>query len=380
MVSIGYIDPGNWATDLAAGAYGYQLLWVVLVANAIAIVLQIAVSEVTIATGEDLGTSIARRWPRASKALWTLFQGAAVATDVSEFSGIVLGVQLLFHCSLLASVLAGLAIVSAILALTDRTSKGLEYTLIGAVAIIALCCLYQIPMLHPSWGAVAQGATVPRVPDAGALVIVVGIIGATVMPHNLFLHSSLVLKNCATSTSEERKKHGRFFARETLVALNAAAVINAAILVVGAGLRGANGSFQQAVTMLVPVGSGAAVIFSAALLVSGIAASTTATVSGDYIFAAFSPLPISPLVRRAVTIIPAAFIIAAGASIPSLLIWSQVALALVLPIVLVPLVLIMLERRGSVRLCGARLIASTIAMATVCVVFDAVMLVQTVHG
>jgi manganese transport protein len=374
VVSIGYIDPGNWATDLAAGTYGYRLLWVVLVANAIAVVLQLAVSELTVSTGTDLATLIARRFPRASNVFWAVFQGAAVATDVAEFSGIVLGVQLLFHCSLAVSVIAGLAIVASILTLTDRTSKGLEYALIGAVGIISIACLYELPILHPAWGAVLHGATVPQVPDAGALVVVVGIIGATVMPHNLFLHSSLVLRNCAGCTNEERRTRGRFFTRETLVALNVAAAINAAILVVGAILRGANGSFQQAFSSLVPVGAGAAVVFSGALLVSGIAASTTATVSGDYIFAAFSPLRISPIVRRALTIVPAAIIIAAGVSIPSLLIWSQVALALVLPAVLIPLVIIMS------RACGRILVAATAGMAVVCIAFDAIMLVQTIRA
>jgi manganese transport protein len=374
VVSIGYVDPGNWATDLGAGAYGYQLLWVVLVASAIAIVLQLAVSELTIATGTDLATLISRRWPRFSTLFWAIFQGAAVATDVAEFSGIVLGVELLFHLSLIVSVIAGLAIVAAILTLTDRTSKGLEYALLGAVGIISVGCLYELAIIHPAWGAVLNGATVPRVPDAAALIIVVGIIGATVMPHNLFLHSSLILKNCSGCSDEERKSRGRFFTRETLVALNAAAVINAAILILGAALRGAHGSFESAFAELIPAGAGAAVVFSGALLVSGIAASTTATVSGDYIFAAFSSRRVSPVVRRAITIIPAAFLIATGVSIPGLLIWSQVALALVLPIVLVPLVIIMWP------VCGRKLVYSTAAMAALCVAFDAVMIAQTIRG
>jgi manganese transport protein len=209
VVTIGYIDPGNWATDLGAGAYGYGLLWIVILANAIAVV-QVAVSY------------------------------------------------------------------------ADRPHlEGLEYALIAALGIVSLGCLYEIPIMHPAWGAVLLGATVPRVPDASALVILVGIIGATVM-HNLFLHSSLVLKSCA-GVGDERKSRGRFFTRETLVALNVAAAINAAILIVGAALHGAGGSFQGAFAELVPLGAAAAVVFSGALLVSGIAAATTATVSGDYI-------------------------------------------------------------------------------------------------
>ena len=163
VVSIGYVDPGNWATDLGAGAYGYQLLWVVLVASAIAIVLQLAVSELTIATGEDLATLISRRWPRCSSLFWAIFQGAAVATDVAEFSGIVLGVELLFHCSLIVSVITGLAIVAAILTLTDRNSKGLEYAPLAAVGIIAVALFafgarFPFRSLDPLWTLCARCA------------------------------------------------------------------------------------------------------------------------------------------------------------------------------------------------------------------------------
>lgn len=377
-VSIGYIDPGNWATDLGAGVYGYRLLWVVFVANAIAVVLQLAVSQVTIATGEDLATLISRRWRSATTAFWVIFQGAAIATDVAEFSGIVLGIELLFHCSLAISVVAGLVVVASILLLTDRSSKGFEYALIGALFLISVGCLYQLPILHPSWSAVALGAVLPQIPDGGALLLVVGIIGATVMPHNLFLHSSLVRKSCNGCSEEQRRKRGKIFARETLIALNAAALINAAILVVGAALHGADSSFEKAFASLVPIAAGSAIVFGAALLLSGVAASMTATVSGDYIFAAFSPVRISPVIRRGATLVPAAIIIAAGVSLTNLLIWSQVALALVLPVVLVPLVLIMLERRTGGRVCGLKLVVSTIVMSLICVAFDAVMLLQTV--
>jgi manganese transport protein len=374
VVSIGYIDPGNWATDLGAGTYEYRLLWVVLVASAIAIVLQMAVSELTIVTGVDLAMLISRRWPRYSTLFWAIFQGAAIATDVAEFSGIVLGVRLLFHCTLIASVIAGVGIVVAILALTDRISKGFEYALAGALGLVSVGCLYELAIMHPAWKAVLYGATVPHVPDSSALVFVVGIIGATVMPHNLFLHSALIRKNCAGCDGEERNRRGRFFTRETLVALNVAAVINAAILIVGATLRNSHGSFEGAFAELVSDGPAAAIVFSGALLISGIAATTSATVSGDYIFAAFSRVSISPVVRRAITIIPAAMLIAAGVSIPGLLIWSQVALAAVLPIVLIPLVIIMWP------VCGRKLVISTAAMAGVCIAFDLVLLAQTVHA
>jgi manganese transport protein len=374
-VSIGYIDPGNWATDLASGSYGYRLLWVVMIANVIAVVLQLAVTKVTIVTGSDLATLISRRWKNARTIFWLVFQGAAIATDLAEFGGVVLGLQLLFRWPIVVSVVAGLAIVSSIMLLSGRLSKTLEYAMMGALLAVSLGFLYQLLILHPSWSAVALGATVPNIPDGAAIVIAVGIIGATVMPHNLFLHSSLVHKNCADASPAERAKRGRFFARETLLALTAAAFVNAAILIVGAGLHGANGSVENAFASLAPVGAAAAAIFGAALLISGIAASVTATVSGDYIFAAFSPKAISPVIRRGVTLVPAAVVIVGGISITNLLIWSQVALAFVLPVALIPLVLIMLERRvrGTV---SPHLITSTIAMSAACVGFDAVTLLQ----
>lgn len=377
VVSIGYMDPGNWATDLAAGAYGYRLLWVVVAANAIAIVLQLAVSRVTMVSGSNLATLISRRWPHLSFAFWFVFQGAAVATDVSEFSGVVLGVRLLFHCTLLWSVVWGLAIVALVLAVTDRTSKGFEYGLIAAVGCIALGCLYQIPNLHPSWQAVAAGALVPRVPDGGALVLVVGIVGATVMPHNLFLHSSLLERQYVACTREGRERRERFFSRETLVALNLAAVVNGGILIVGACVHDAGGSIERTFAALLSTGNGAAVIFGSALLVSGIAASTTATVSGDYIFAAFSPVRMSPVFRRAITIVPAALCIAAGMNITDLLVWSQVALGCILPVVLVPLVRLLADtRRIDDDRSSGRLLVWAIVASSVCVAFDVVMVVQ----
>ncbi|GAC1587511.1 MAG: Nramp family divalent metal transporter [Candidatus Velthaea sp.] len=381
VVSIGYMDPGNWATDLAGGAYGYRLLWVIVLANAMAIVLQLAVTHVTVATGTSLATLIAKRWPKRSTSFWVVFQGAAIATDLAEFSGIVLGVQLLLHCSLLASVALGLFLVVALLATTSRAPKALEYSLIGIVGLIGLAFLYQVPLLHPSIAAIWTGSTVPVIPDGSALVIIVGIIGATVMPHNLFLHSSLVLKNCAGHTLEERRRSGKFFAKETLIALNVAAAINAAIMIVGASLHGADGSIEKAFSSLAPLAGGsAATVFGAALLLSGLAASTTATVSGDYIFQSFSPVKVSPVLRRGITLVPAAIALSCGIGATSLLIWSQVILALVLPVALIPLVLIMrgMESPGSRRYTEI-LIGAAAVVSMLCIGFDGVMLIQTLH-
>lgn len=367
-VSIGYMDPGNWATDLAAGAYGYRLLWVVLASNAIAIVLQLAVTQYTLQSGQELGVAIARRWPKLRTTFWALFQGAAIATDLAEFTGIVLGLQLLFHLTMPLAIVVGFAATFALLSLGLSRSKRLEYTLMGIVGAICLAFALQLRLLHVDPSAVALGALWPTVPDHAALFVLVGIVGATVMPHNLFLHSALVRRSAQTSSVVT----ARFFARETFVALNIAALVNAGILVVGAALPGRTGTIEQAfVEIGANLGAPVALAFAAALLLSGLAASTTATMSGDYIFAAFSSWSIPASARRFITLLPAALTLLAGVSPSLVLVWSQVALALVLPAAIVPLIILVAQMRVT-----RSLLAGTYVAAGICVAFDAILLLQ----
>ena len=345
VVSIGYMDPGNWATDLGAGAFGYRLLWVIMAANVLAIGLQVSVSNLAVGTGSDLATLIAQRWPRARLSFWAVFQLTAMATDLAEFAGVVLGAQLLFHLSLAVAVLVGITVVTAVFACTDRRSRLLEYLMMSCVALVALACVYQLPSLHPVWSSVLEGALVPSVPSPEALVLVAGIIGATVMPHNLFLHSALIVKHTHHSSSNERVRAGHFFQKETLIALNVAAAANALILIVGASVSRAGVSVASVFSALFAIRADSSIVFGAGLLVSGIAALISATLAGDYIFAAFSPVQFPAPFRRAVTILPSAAAIVFGLSIPSLLIWSQVALAIALPAVLIPLALLLIARR-----------------------------------
>jgi manganese transport protein len=376
-VSIGYVDPGNWASDLAAGGYGFRLLWVILAANAIAVVLQIAVTRVTIATGDDLATLIAARWPRWRPAFWTAFQSAVVATDLAEFTGIVLGLQLLFNLALGPSVALGLGIVWLLLAVTGRRLRLFETAMLAAIGGIAAVFVWLIGVLRPDPGAVAQGAVVPVIPDAAALLIVVAIIGATVMPHNLFLHSWLVRRRVAAFS--DRRACERFFTRETIVALNLAALINGAILIVGASLHGVTGSIGSAFAALAPHGGmQLSQLFGAALLVSGVAASATATLSGDSIVTALSPVRFPAAARRAIAVFPAAALLLAKVDATLLLLWSQTALCLLLPIALVPLLAILYRTevvRGRVN--SRHFFALCSAATAVCVVLDAVLLVQS---
>jgi manganese transport protein len=334
-VSIGYVDPGNWASDLAAGAYGFRLLWVVVVANIVAIVLQTAVTRLTVATGSDFASLIAARWPRAAPAFWGVFQLAAIATDIAEFTGIVVGSQLLFHLPTVLSVIAGFLTVYAVLLVGRRRPRLFDVAMIATLTAMAGVFAVLMGALHPSVAGIFAGATVPSIPDAGALFVVVAIVGATIMPHNLFLHSALVHDRTRGLPAGERRGLSKYFTSETFVALNIAMLINGTILIVGACLGGGSRSIEDAFGALHAINGSA--LFGAALLISGVAATATATMSGDFIFARFSKRTVSPFLRRTVTALPAAVLLLLSVSPTALLLWSQCALCMILPFAVVPL-------------------------------------------
>jgi manganese transport protein len=230
-VSIGYIDPGNWATDLAASADGCRLLWVVLTASAIALILQIGSAQLAVVTGDDLASLISWRWPRASAPLGALFELAVIAIDVA---GIVVGLRLLFHLPITVAALLSVAVVAVIFLFNVGRLRRLELALILMRALVGAGVLWETWRLRPPLTAIAAGAIIPRMPDRAAMLIAIGIVGATVMPHNLFLHSALVKEKCRGESGAARAQHGRFFTIETLLALTSAEAVNAAILIVAA--------------------------------------------------------------------------------------------------------------------------------------------------
>jgi manganese transport protein len=370
-VSIGYIDPGNWASDLAAGVYGFSLLWVVVVSNIIALVLQLAIVRLTVATGDDFASLIAARWPKAAPIFWAVFQGAAIATDLAEFTGIVLGTQLLFHLTTAQSVVAGLTTVWTLLLMNRRSLRLFDAAMMVAVGSVALVYVNLIGAADPRPLAILHGALIPSIPNGDALLVVVAIVGATVMPHNLFLHSWLIRRRCETVRGLGRRTAGRCFAGETFAALGVAGLINGAILIVGAGVRSGAGSIERAFTALGSLdGIDASMLFGAALLISGIAASTTSTLAGDCIFAAFSPVRVPASVRRAVTILPAAALLLGGIGATTLLLWSQTALCLVLPVALIPLLALIRRSRS-------HFFTITLLVTAICTVLDAALLIVT---
>jgi manganese transport protein len=363
-VSIGYVDPGNWATDLMAGRWGARLLWVVTAASVLALILQCAVTRLTVSRDEDLATAMGRRWPRFRTLAWLLFQGAAAATDLAEFTGIALGCRLLFHTSMAASVLVAMATTFILLAFPTRRFERLMMLSMGALCAAFLYTLHVLPV---PWDEAARSWIVPRVPDPSAWVLIAGIVGATVMPHNLFLHSSLVLE----AGGDLRGRAG-LYAAETVVALTAAAMVNGGILLVGAGLGGAE-TIEGAKAALESLsGSSGGAVFAAALLIAGIAASATATLSGDYIAGGLAPWRLSTSVRRIATSAPAALALWGGADPTRLLLWSQVALALVLPAAVIPMLILLYEQEGR-RL--SALLAGAVAAGALCLGFDLALLV-----
>ncbi len=379
-VSVGYVDPGNWATDLAAGRYGDALLWSVVLASLIAMAVQVVAVHVTLATDRTFGAVLAMRWPRMRGPFFVLGQIAAIATDLAEFSGIVLGLRLIFHLPLAPAAGIGVLIVLGLLALGNRGLRRVEIALMTLIAVIVSAYLYEVTLVHPEPAQLLRGALVPTFPGAGAIALVVGIVGATVMPHNIFLHSLFIRERFAGTPESVRARGRRTYTLETVIALGTAMLVNAAILVVGAAMHGAGGSIAQAYRTLLPVAGGAAAaVFGAALLSSGIAASSTATLAGDSITHDLSPVAIPRLARRLATLLPAPLLLLAGADINVLLIWSQVALALILPFTLVPLIACARDRSlmGRFVLRGAFFAVAATAVA-ICIALDLALLVSPI--
>jgi manganese transport protein len=343
IISVGYMDPGNWATDLEAGSrFGYSLLWVLLAANLAALLLQHLSAKVGLATGYSYPELCRREFPRPVVLfLWVTAELAAMATDLAEFLGAALGIYLLFHVPLFPAALIAAVVVFAILALYRFGHRSVEAVIFGLVGVIGLAYLLELWLVQPDWGSVAGGVVTPRLP-AGSLAIVMGMIGATVMPHNLYLHSAVVIEQRRGEPEADRRViRSSIFA--AAIALNLAWLINSAIVVTAAGAFGSAGlevgSIETAHATLIPLlGPAAAAAFAIALLAAGLSSSTTATLAGQVIIEGFLGIRFGLFLRRLITVIPAIVVIGSGADAFQILILSQVALSIQLPFAILPLV------------------------------------------
>lgn len=355
LVAVGYMDPGNWATDLAGGsAFGYALLSVVLLSNLMAMLLQSLAARLGIVTGLDLAQACAARYsPPVRIALWLVCEAAIVACDVAEVIGTAIALNLLFGLALPLGVAVTALDVFLILALQRHGFRKLEAFVIALLIVIAFCFAVELALARPDFAAVAAGF-VPRteiVTDPAMLYIAIGILGATVMPHNLYLHSAIVQTRRFKRDEAGKREAIRFATIDSTVALALAFLINAAILILAAAAFHTEGlrevaEIQDAHALLAPMlGVGAAsTLFAVALLASGQNSTVTATLAGQIVMEGFVHLRLPPWARRLVTrglaIIPAATVaILWGASgTAKLLVLSQVILSLQLPFAVVPLV------------------------------------------
>jgi manganese transport protein len=345
IAAVAYVDPGNFATNMAGGSqFGYALLWVVLLANLMAMGVQSMSAKLGIATGHSLPEVCRDRFPfRVVVLLWLQAEAIAMATDVAEFVGAALGLNLVFGLSLwLSALLTGLA-AFAILGMQVRGFRRLEATITGFVAVIVLAFGLEVLRSSPSAAGVAHGMFVPQLPG-GAALLAVSIVGATVMPHVIYLHSSLTQNRIVGANPEARRKIFRFEIIDIGIAMGTAALVNLAMLATAAavfharGLFGAGNDLGQVFTGLNRyLGAHSGTFFGIALLASGIASSCVGTMSGQLVMQGFIHRQIPIFARRAITMIPALVVIGVGFNPTRALVLSQVFLSFGIPFALVPL-------------------------------------------
>jgi manganese transport protein len=350
LVSVGYMDPGNWGTDLAGGSkFGYALLWVVLASNLMAIFLQVLCARLGVVTGRDLAQISRDSYSRPTGiALWILCEIAIIACDLAEVIGSAVALKLLIGIPLVWGVLITGLDVLLLLGLMRLGFRKLEALVIALVATIGACFALNIWMARPDWGAAAAGAVLPSMPSSDALLISLGILGATVMPHNLYLHSSIVQTRRHGLDAPGKRAAIRYNTIDTIVALGAAFFVNASILVLAAAVFHRTGTvvteLEQAHELLRPaLGGAAATLFAVALLASGQSSTITGTLAGQIVMEGFLRIRVKPWMRRLVTralaIIPALLIVGAtgGRHTVHLLVVSQVVLSMQLPFAIFPL-------------------------------------------
>jgi manganese transport protein len=385
VTSIAYIDPGNFATNIQAGArYGYSLLWVVVLANLVAMLFQALSAKLGIVTGKNLAEQCRDRFPKPVViAMWIVSEIAAMATDLAEFLGGAIGLSLLFGLPLLAGMIVTGVIVYAILGLERSGFRPVEIVIGSLVAVIALCYVVELFISPVDWGEAAR-ALVPALPDSAALLLAVGIIGATVMPHAVYLHSGLTQSRVVVESESERRLLVRFSNREVIVALSLAGLVNMAMVVMAANAFHEGHSdvaeIETAYHTLVPLlGGAAAAVFLASLIASGISSATVGTLAGQLIMQGFVGIRIPIWLRRAVTMIPAFIVVGLGVNATTALVLSQVLLSLTLPIPMVALLLFTAQRDIMGERVNGRIttVLATIAAAIV-LALNLVLLLQSV--
>ena len=346
IAAIAYIDPGNFATNIAGGSrYGYTLLWVIVASNLMAMLIQTLSAKLGVATGSNLAEVCRDRLPRRLVVvLWLQAEAIAIATDLAEFLGAALGLHLLFGFGLLPAAFVTAVCAFAILGLQRYGFRPLEAVIGVMVLVIGVCYVVELFKAQPDFGAVGRHAVVPAFNGSGSILLAVGILGATVMPHVIWLHSALMQDRILARNDRERRRLMRFTRIDVVVAMTIAGLINMAMLVMAASTFFRTGhhhvqSLEGAHRTLQPLlGSAASAIFAIALLASGLSSSAVGTLAGQVVMQGFIRRQIPIVVRRLVTMAPAFVVIGLGADPSHTLVLSQVVLSFGIPFALVPLV------------------------------------------
>jgi manganese transport protein len=387
IASVAYVDPGNFATNMAAGAqFGYLLLWVVLVANLMAMLIQSMSAKLGIATGMNLPEVCREQYSRrTSFVLWIQAELIAMATDIAEFVGAAIGINLLTGLPLFpAALLTGVA-AFFILALQSRGFRKFEVVVAAFVGVIVIAFGFQMFLAKPSASGVAHGLFVPGFDGTESVLLAVGILGATVMPHVIYLHSALTQRRIVGATPDARKRIFRFELVDVVIAMTIAGLINMSMLITAAavfhsrGLDGVGDDLDAVYDGLgTYLGSGASIMFGVALLASGLSSSSVGTMAGQVVMQGFIRRQIPLGLRRAITMVPALVIVAVGVNPSKALILSQVVLSFGIPFALIPLLMFCRNRTLMGGLVNRRLTtAAGVAVTVVIVGLNAFLLEQT---
>jgi manganese transport protein len=347
IASVAYMDPGNFATNIQGGAqFGYLLIWVIVASNLMAMLIQTLSAKLGIATGMNLGEHCRAHFPKwMVYTMWVLAEIVAMATDLAEFLGAAIGFQLLFHIPLFAGAILTAIATMLILGLERYGFRPLEAVITGLVGVIAACYLAELFLGHPNWGEIFHSTVVPQFSGTQSVVLATGILGATVMPHVIYLHSALTQGRIVTRDPGQLKRLFHFEIIDVVVALSIAGFVNAAMLIVSASTFFEAGlshiaSIEEAHRTLAPLlGQASSWIFAISLLASGLSSTTVGTMSGQVIMKSFVHFQIPIWVRRIVTMIPSLAVIAIGLDPTRTLVLSQVVLSFGIPFALIPLVM-----------------------------------------
>jgi len=386
VACVAYIDPGNFATNIAGGSkFGYTLVWVIVASNLMAMLIQTLSAKLGIATGRNLPEVCRERFSRrTSLGLWVQAEVIAMATDLAEFLGAAIGFHLLFGIGLFPATLITGATTFAILGLQRFGFRPFEAVIIGFVGVIAACYVAELWYAHPPLGTVAKHAVLPQFSGSESLLLAVGILGATVMPHVIYLHSALLQNRIVPRNENEARRLYKYTRIDVVIAMSLAGLVNMAMLVVAASVFFGSGildvgSLETAHRTLEPLlGNASSELFALALIASGISSSTVGTLAGQVVMQGFIRRRIPIWVRRAVTMLPAFIVIAIGVDPSRTLVISQVVLSFGIPFALIPLVMFTSRRDVMGGLVNHKVTtAAAIVVATAISALNVFLLAQT---